>query len=98
MFLRLNARKARTGHQVFGLVGPAVDVTLKSPWRGLSLSQFSNKTDLQLVFGGGVEEGRFLVELRYHHGLRGVQRLDGGSPLFAYKSRAWILLAGVRLN
>jgi hypothetical protein len=53
------------------------------------------KIDVGLIFGAGVEIGRFLIDGRYQHGLREVNK-DAEAEGFSVKHRAFSIMAGFR--
>lgn len=98
VLLRLNAgSRSRGGAALYGIVGPSFSAKV-----GESISGFDFDTDafegvdIALMFGGGVELGRFLVEGRYSRGLRQVNK--NFSDFTEIKVHSFAVLVGVRLN
>jgi hypothetical protein len=78
----------------YAMFGPALDLNLTK----FSFSDLTHNTgyDLNLVFAGGVEITRFIVEVRYDKGLRSITSDLG--DFSKVKTHAVVLLFGVRFN
>jgi hypothetical protein len=73
ILLRLNAgTNSLNGVNVYGLVGPVFDINLKTEQNDIDVKDNYESLDLGILFGGGIEITRFLVEARYNKGLRNV--------------------------
>lgn len=97
VLLRLNAgTHSRAGASIYGLVGPALDLRLKSEFGGVDIVDSTEGYDVSLVIGGGVEITRFLAEVRYNHGLRNISK--GFSASDEIKTRSFAAMIGVRFN
>jgi Outer membrane protein beta-barrel domain len=97
VLLRLNAGSGSlSGARLYGLAGPSMGFRLKSEFGGIDIVDSTQGYDVNLVFGGGVELTRFLVEVRYNRGLRNISKNFSQSA--DIKSRAWAALIGLRFN
>jgi len=85
--------KNLTGLLGYFMVGPALDVNLT---KFGSFFKNTQSFDVNLVFSGGVEITRFIVELRYNKGLRTIANTLTSAE--SVKTHSIILLFGVRFN
>lgn len=98
ILLRVNiGSRSRNGVSVYGLVGPVFDVNLKAEQGNLDVKDNYESLDVGVLFGGGIEITRVLIEARYNKGLRNVLKGSGAS-LTEIKSQSFALLFGLRFN
>ncbi len=98
ILMRINAGSSSlNGLSFYGIVGPAFDINLKSKLNGVDVKDSYESLDIGLIFGGGVEITRFLIEARYNNGLKNVLKSTGGSTT-DLKTRSFALMAGFRFN
>jgi hypothetical protein len=90
ILLRINASA------LYGIAGPAVDIKIADEIEGVTLDDGFEGADVSLVFGGGIEVARFIVEGRYTKGLRRINKLFG--DFTEIKTQSFTLLFGVRFN
>ena len=95
--LRLNAgTNSPSGFALYGLVGPGFDFKIADSTSGLNVEDVFRGFDVGLLFGGGVEIKRFIVEGRYERGLRQVNEdFTGATEL---KSHSFAILVGFRFK
>lgn len=100
ILMRVNiGSRSRSGVSVYGLVGPVFDINLKAKLDVTDLDVKSNyeSLDYGILFGGGIEITRFLVEARYNKGLANVFK-DTNASFTDIKSQSFAVLFGVRFN
>jgi hypothetical protein len=98
ILLRINiGSQSREGISVYGLVGPVADINLKADFNGVDVKKSYESLDLGILFGGGIEITRVLIEARYNKGLRNVLS-STGSLAQDIKTHSFALLFGVRFN
>ena len=76
-----------------GIVGPAVELKIADELQGITLD---NGFDVSLVFGGGIEVVRIIVEARYEKGLRRIN--NNFSDFTEIKKQAFTILFGLRFK
>ena len=81
---------------VYGIAGPAVDIKIADEVEGITLDDGFEGVDVSLVFGGGIEVARIIVEGRYTKGFRRINKLF--EDFTEVKSQAFTILFGVRFN
>jgi hypothetical protein len=88
------------GMTVYGLAGTSFDVNLRSVVdTGQSFTDSTQRLDIGLSIGGGVELTRYLIEGRYTHGLRNVVKPEAASlPGQETKLHSFAILFGVKFN
>jgi Outer membrane protein beta-barrel domain len=97
VLLRLNAGSSSSnGFVAYGIVGPAVEVKLADEIEGLTIDDGFEGADVSLVFGGGIEIARIIVEGRYAKGLRRIN--DTLSSVAEIKSQSFTILFGLRFK
>ena len=97
VLLRLNAgSSSSSGFSAYGIVGPAIEFKIADEVEGFTLDDGFEGADVSLVFGGGVEVARIIVEARYAKGLRRIN--DTFSNLTDIKSQAFTILFGLRFK
>lgn len=94
VLLRVNA--GTDAAAVYGIVGPAVDIKIADEIEGITLDDGFEGADVSLVFGGGVEIARIIIEGRYAKGFRRIN--DTFSDFADIKSQTFTLLFGVRFK
>jgi hypothetical protein len=98
ILLRINiGSRSRNGISVYGLAGPVFDINLKAKQGNLDVKSNYESLDLGVLFGGGIEITRFLVEGRFNKGLRNVLK-SGGGLISDIKTQSFAVLFGVRFN
>ena len=97
MLLRLNAgTNSTSGFVVYGIAGPALELKVADEIEGVTLDDGFEGADVSLVFGGGIEFARIIVEGRYEKGLR---RINNTFIDFTeIKKQAFTILFGVRFR
>lgn len=97
VLLRLNVgTDSPSGFAVYGIAGPALDIKIADEIEGITIDDGFEGADVSLVFGGGVEVARIIVEGRFEKGLR---RINKNFIDFAeIKKQAFTILFGVRFN
>jgi hypothetical protein len=97
VLLRLNAgSSSASGFALYGIAGPAIELKIADEVEGITLDDGFEGADVSLVFGGGLEGARIIVEARYEKGLR---RINNTFSNFAeIKKQAFTILFGVRFN
>lgn len=98
VLLRLNAG-TKPGINVYGIAGPSFEALLRDEVSGFggpthSDYQFEN-VNVSLMFGGGIEISRFILEGRYSKGLRTINKNLDVSDI---KLNSFAVLAGIRFN
>ena len=98
ILLRVNiGSPSRNGISVYGLAGPVFDVNLKASLNDRDVKSNYESLDLGVLFGGGIEITRFLVEGRFNKGLRNVLKSNGGL-ISDIKTQSFAVLFGFRFN
>jgi hypothetical protein len=88
--LRLNAGS------LYGLIGPGWDIKVSDEVEGVNVSGLWKGWDLGLIYGGGVEIKRIIVEGRYEQGLRQINNNFNGT--IEVKSHSFSILFGFRFR
>ncbi len=97
VLLRLNiGAESAGGVRVYGIAGPAVDFKIADEIEGFTLDDGFEGTDVSLVFGGGIEAARIIVEARYDKGLRRINK--SFSDVVEIKKQAFTILFGIRFK
>ena len=97
VLLRLNAgSSSSSGFVAYGIVGPAVELKVADEIEGFTLDDGFEGADVSLVFGGGIEIARIIVEGRYAKGLRRIN--DTLSSVAEIKSQSFTILFGLRFK
>ena len=97
VLLRLNAgSSSANGFAVYGIVGPAIDLKIADEIEGITIDDGFEGADVSLVFGGGIEIVRIILEARYEKGLRRIN--DNFSDFTEIKKQAFTILFGFRFN
>jgi hypothetical protein len=97
VLLRVNAgSSSANGVAAYGIVGPAIELKIADELQGITLDDGFEGADVSLVFGGGIEAARIIVEARYEKGLR---RINNNFSDFAeIKKQAFTILFGIRFR
>src|SRR5687768_13386544 len=97
VLLRVNGgSSSANGFAVYGIVGPAVSLKIADEVEGFTLDDGFEGADVSLVFGGGIEVARIIVEGRYEKGFRRINNsFSEPSPI---KTQAFTILFGVRFR
>src|SRR5262245_37826834 len=99
ILLRVNiGSRSRNGISVYGLAGPVFDVNLKASLNGLDVKSKYQSLDLGVLFGGGIEITRFLVEGRFNKALRNVLDSSSAGSVTDIKTKSFAVLFGLRFN
>lgn len=97
VLLRLNAGSSSpNGPALYGVLGPGFEFKMADEIQGFTLDDSFEGTDVSLLFGGGLEVARIIVEGRYEKGLRRINRTF--SSLSEIKKQSFTILFGVRFN
>ena len=97
VLLRLNAgSSSANGFAVYGIVGPAIELKIADEIQGITVDNGFEGADVSLVFGGGIEVVRIIVEGRYEKGLRRIN--DSFRDFAEIKKQAFTILFGFRFN
>ena len=97
VLLRLNAgSSSANGFAAYGIVGPAVSLKIGDDIEGVTIDDGFEGADVGLVFGGGIEIVRIIVEARYEKGLRRIN--DNFSDFAEIKTQAFTILFGLRFK
>ena len=99
ILLRINiGSRSRNGISIYGLAGPVFDVNLKASLNDIDVKSKYQSLDLGVLFGGGIEITRFLVEGRFNKGLRNVLDSDNAGSISDIKTKSFAVLFGLRFN
>ena len=97
VLLRLNAgSSSANGVAAYGIVGPAVELKIADELQGITLDDGFEGADVSLVFGGGIEVVRIIVEARYEKGLRRIN--NNFNDFTEIKKQAFTILFGLRFK
>lgn len=97
VLLRVNiGAESAGGFRVYAIGGPAVDFKIGDEIEGFTLDDGFEGTDVSVVFGGGIEAARIIVEGRYDKGFRRINNTFSDS--FEIKKQAFTILFGIRFK
>ena len=97
VLLRLNAGSSSpNGFAAFGVIGPAIEFKIADEVEGFTLDEGFEGADVSLLFGGGIDVARIIVEGRYEQGLRRIN--DTFSDFSEIKKQSFTILFGVRFK
>jgi hypothetical protein len=97
VFVRVNVGSQNLDRaSVYVKFGPAIDVVLKAEQDGIDIIDDVERFQVDLIGAVGVEITRFIVEGRYIHGLRALNKEFEDEGKIKYK--AFAILFGVRFN
>jgi len=94
VLLRLNA--GSDSFVAYGIAGPAFNFKIADEVEGITLDDGFEGFDMGLVFGGGIEISRIIIEGRYEKGFRRINNLF--EDFLEIKSQSFTILFGVRFN
>ena len=89
------ARALRTA-PAFTDRGTGIELKIADEIEGLTLIDGFEGTDVSLLFGGGFEVARIIIEGRYEKGLRRINK--NFSELIEIKKQSFTILFGVRFK
>jgi hypothetical protein len=84
------------GFAVYGLVGPAIDIKIGDEVGGITIDDGFEGTDVGVIFGGGIEVARIIIEGRYQKGFRRINKLF--IDIAEIKTQSFAVLFGVRFE
>ena len=97
VLLRLNAgSSSANGFAAYGIVGPAVELKIGDEIDGITVDDRFEGADVSLVFGGGIEIVRIILEARYEKGLRRIN--NSFNDFDEIKKQAFTILFGFRFK
>ncbi len=97
VLLRVNAgSSSANGVAAYGIVGPAIELKIADELQGITLDDGFEGADVSLVFGGGIEAARIILEARWEKGLRRIN--NNFSDFTEIKKQAFTILFGVRFR
>jgi hypothetical protein len=97
VLLRLNiGSRSASGPAIYALGGPALDIKIADEVEGITLDDGFEGADVTLVFGGGLEVARVVIEGRWDKGLRRINNTF--SDLTEIKKQTFTILAGIRFR
>lgn len=97
VLLRLNAgSSSANGPALYGILGPGFEFKVADEIEGFTLDDSFEGTDVSLLFGGGLEVARIIVEGRYEKGLRRINKTF--SSLSDIKKQSFTILFGFRFK
>lgn len=97
VLLRLNAgSSSASGPAVYGIAGPGIELKIADEIEGVTVDDGFEGADVSVIFGGGVEVARIIVEGRYERGLRRINNTFSG--LSDIKKQSFTILFGVRFK
>ena len=97
ILLRLNAgTDSASGFTVYGIGGPAIDVKIADEIEGVTIDDGFEGVDVNLVFGGGIEVARIIIEGRYAKGFRRINKRF--TDFDEIRTQTFTVLFGVRFQ
>jgi hypothetical protein len=97
VLLRLNiGSRSASGPAIYALAGPALDIKIADEVDGITLDNGFEGADVTMVFGGGLEVARVVLEGRWDKGLRRINNTF--SDLTEIKKQTFTVLAGIRFR
>ena len=97
VLLRVNAgSSSANGVAAYGIVGPAIELKIADELQGITLDDGFEGADVSLVFGGGIEAARIILEARWEKGLRRIN--NNFSDFTEIKKQAFTILFGIRFR
>jgi hypothetical protein len=95
--LRLTAgTDSPSGFSLYGIVGPAIDLKIGDEVEGITIDDGFEGADVSLIFGGGIEVARIIIEGRYQKGFRQINK--SFIDFTEIKTQSFMILFGVRFN
>ena len=86
----------RTGPRLYGIAGPGIELKIADEIEGFTLVDAFEGADVSLLFGGGFEVARIIIEGRYEKGLRRINKTF--SDLVEIKKQSFTILFGLRFK
>ncbi len=97
VLLRLNiGSSSASGPAVYALAGPGLDIKIADEVEGITLDDGFEGADVNLIFGGGIEVARIILEGRYDKGLRRINNTF--SDVVEIKKQTFSVLVGIRFR
>lgn len=97
LLLRLNiGGGSANAFRLFGVGGAGVNIKIGDEIEGVTIDDGFEGADVPLLFGGGIEAARIIVEARYEKGFRRINKLF--SDFTDVKSQSFTVLFGVRFR
>ena len=97
VLLRLNIGASRaSGPRIYGLIGPAVEIKVADEIQGLTIDDGFEGADVGLLFGGGLEVARLILEARWEKGFRRINK--NFTEFTEVKSESFTALVGIRFK
>ena len=97
VLLRVNiGGSSANAFRVFGVGGAGVNIKIGDEVDGVTIDDNFEGADIPLLFGGGIEVARIIVEGRYEKGFRRINKLF--SDFTDVKSQSFTILFGVRFR
>jgi Outer membrane protein beta-barrel domain len=97
VLLRLNiGTNSPSGFAVYGIAGPAFDLKIADEIEGVTIDDGWEGADVDMVFGGGIEAARIIVEGRWEKGFRRINK--DFLSVTEIKKQAFTILFGVRFD
>jgi hypothetical protein len=97
VLLRLNAgSSSASGPALYAIVGPAIELKIADEIEGITLDDSFEGADVSLLFGGGFEVARIIIEGRYEKGLRRIN--NNFTDLVEIKKQSFTILFGLRFK
>ena len=97
LLLRVNiGGGSANAFRVFGVGGAGVNFKIGDEVEGVTFDDRFEGADVPLLFGGGIEAARIIVEGRYEKGFRRINKLFG--DFTEVKSQSFTILFGVRFR
>ena len=90
------ARALQTDSRSTASSGPPFELKIADEIQGITLDDGFEGADVSLVFGGGFEVARIIVEGRYEKGLRRINNIF--SDFTEIKKQAFTILFGLRFK
>ena len=97
VLLRLNiGSRSSSGPSVYALAGPGLDIKIADQVEGVTLDDGFEGADVNLIFGGGIEVARIILEGRFDKGLHRINNTF--SELTDIKKQTFTVLVGIRFR
>jgi hypothetical protein len=97
LFVRVNVGSPNINRAIFYVkFGPAIDVILKAESGGLDIKDDVESFQVDIIGAAGVELNRFIIEGRYIHGIRTINKEF--TDVEKITAKAVAILFGVRFN
>jgi len=97
VLLRLNiGSSSASGPAVYAIAGPAIDIKIADEIEGITLDDGFEGADVDLVFGGGIEVARVILEGRWDKGFRRINKTF--SDFVEIKKQTFTVLVGIRFR